>query len=93
MTEILKERWMKLAGVINEAQDDEVDFDVKARMEEPDVPMEVVDKLVKAKLEALVPKIREMMDQTFVWNDEAADGVYVLWDFLSKEFNLDTKLS
>lgn len=93
MTEILKERWMKLAGVINEAQDDEVDFDVQARIEEPDIPLEVIDKLVKAKLEALVPKIREMMDQTFVWNDEAADGAYILWDFLSKELNLDTKLS
>lgn len=92
MTEILKERWMKLAKVINESQEDEIDFDVKARMEEPDVPMEVVDKLIKAKLMALVPKLEEMIGQRFVWNDEGLDGVEFLWDIISKEFNLDVEL-
>lgn len=63
MNKILKERWMKLAGVVNEqatneAREDEVDFDIEARMKEPDVPMEIIDKLVQAKLKKFSDDIR-----------------------------------
>lgn len=86
-----KERFQKLAGLLKEQVDDEVDFDIESRMAEPDISMEDIDKLCKARMAEMLKKaiVKANEDAKKYGDDSVYFGIIVLQTELEEMLGID----